>query len=66
MQFVKQEQNKLREDERKNEAKQRRRLKKNGKPNPIPHDSASDITDLEEEGILNKYYEEKMTHGQKK
>ena len=36
------------------------------KSRALPHDSASDITDMEEEGILNKYYEERMSVAEKK
>ena len=66
MHFVKEEQDKLKTKERRKSARKRRAMKKMGKPKALPHDSASDITDLEEEGILNKYYEEQMTNGQKR
>lgn len=64
MRFVKEEQSKLELAKRKKSALKRR--KKMGKGKALPDDSASDITDLEEEGILNKYFEERMTVAERK
>ena len=64
MKFVKEEQEKLAADKRRKRAREKRKAR--GKSRALPHDSASDITDLEEEGILCKYYEERLTEAQKK
>ena len=60
MKFVKDEQQKLKNERRKRSAMRRRQLKKEGKKS-LANDSASDITDLDEQEILFKYYDERMT-----
>lgn len=60
MKFIKQEQLKLFPVKRKSENKESKR------PPEMPDDSVSDITDLDKEGILTKYYGEKMSKAEKK
>ena len=63
MRFVRLEQDKIKRSKQKRSAKRRKKMMKS---KALPHDSASEITDLEEEGILNKYYEERMTVAERK
>ena len=64
MSFVKEEQEKLRLEKRKQSAKRKKR-NNSGKSKALPHDSASDITDLDEKEILFKYYDERMTEAER-
>jgi len=62
MRYVKEEKDKL-------ERRQRRRrmqAKKKNAERAMPEDSVSEITDLEQEEILYKYYEENMSKAERK
>jgi hypothetical protein len=61
MEYIREEQEKLRR--RKNKRLYERNKKKPEKK--LEHDSVSEITDLEQEEILHKYYEEVMTKAEK-
>ena len=63
MTFVRQEQAKLRESKRRRSAARKKQRKNYERA--LPHDSASEITDLEEEGILTKYLDDRMTADQR-
>ena len=66
MQFVKEEQDKLKAERRKKSAQRKRKLRKKANGGrSLADDSASDITDLEEKEILSKYYDERMTEAER-
>jgi hypothetical protein len=63
MKFVKEEQERLAAEKRRKSAIRKRQ--NTHKKKLLPHDSASDITDVEEQEILHKYYEERLTEAQR-
>ena len=65
MKFVREEQEKLEIQKRRESAKRKKKERRSGKQKTLPHDSASEITDLEEQEILSKYYDERMTEAER-